>query len=148
MNKTFENFTITILKLNKLIQKIKLYEIKDYGLKSIHVMCIYYLDKYKDGITASNLVKLTLEDKAAISRALNLLKKEEYVTYDAKKYNAKIYLTKKGEIIAKYIEKKANKAVDEVEIFEKEERNTFYNSLESIYDNLKVYYDKIRSEKE
>lgn len=146
MNKTFENFTITILKLNKLIQKIKLYEIKDYGLKSIHVMCIYYLNKYKDGITASNLAKLTLEDKAAISRALHLLKENDYTEYDSNKYNALIKLTKKGEIIAEYIEKKANKAVDEVEIFTNEERNTFYNSLESIYDNLKVYYEKIRNE--
>ncbi|MGN1373278.1 MAG: hypothetical protein ACI4VK_04450 [Candidatus Coproplasma sp.] len=40
MEKIFEQFTITVLKLNKLVQKIKTCEMSDYGLKTIHVMCV------------------------------------------------------------------------------------------------------------
>ena len=80
MDKIFEHFTITILKLNKLVQKIKLYEMQEYGLKAIHVMCGYYLMENPDGLTASELVKLTLEDKAAISRALKTLQEKGFVT--------------------------------------------------------------------
>ena len=53
MDKIFEHFTITILKLNKLVQKIKIYEMQEYGLKAIHVMCGYYLMENPDGLTAS-----------------------------------------------------------------------------------------------
>lgn len=88
----FENFTVSILKLNKLIHKIKLYEMEEYDLRAIHVMCIYYLNSYPD-ITATELAKLTLEDKAAISRALKMLAEKDYVNYTADGYNAKITLT-------------------------------------------------------
>ena len=40
MDDRFENFTVTVLKLGKLVQKIKLFEMESYGLKAIHVMCI------------------------------------------------------------------------------------------------------------
>ena len=70
MEKIFEHFTISILKLNKLVQKIKQYEMQEYDLKAIHVMCGYYLNEHPEGLTSSELVKLTLEDKAAISREL------------------------------------------------------------------------------
>ena len=39
MEKIFENFTINILKLNKLVNRIKQYEMKEFGLRAIHVMC-------------------------------------------------------------------------------------------------------------
>ena len=41
MEKIFENFTVNILKLNKLVNKIKQFEMEEYGLKAIHVMCGY-----------------------------------------------------------------------------------------------------------
>ena len=52
MEKVFEHFTITILKLNKLVQRIKQFESNKYGLKSIHIMCGYYLNEHPDGLTA------------------------------------------------------------------------------------------------
>ena len=77
MQNRFENFTIGVLKLNKLVQRIKLLEMDDYGLKAIHVMCIYYAACRP--VTAGELARLTLEDKAAISRALSLLKQNGYL---------------------------------------------------------------------
>ena len=43
MGDRFENFTLLIDKLGKIIQKIKNIEMKEYGLKAVHVMCIYQL---------------------------------------------------------------------------------------------------------
>lgn len=142
MEKRFENFTITILKLNKLVQKIKLYEMEEYGLKAIHVMCIYYLDEHRQGLTAGELVKLTLEDKAAISRALRLLREKGYVQYDTNRYNAAILLTLKGEQVAAFIRERAEKAVDAAGgSLSEEERSLFYRSISSIAERLKAYYD-------
>lgn len=142
MEKRFENFTITILKLNKLVQKIKLYEMEEYGLKAIHVMCIYYLDEYRQGLTAGELVKLTLEDKAAISRALRLLREKGYVQYDPNRYNAAILLTSEGGQVAEFIRDRAEKAVDAAGgSLSEEERGLFYRSLSSIAERLKAYYD-------
>lgn len=144
MEKVFEHFTVSILKLNKLVQKIKAIEMEEFGLKGIHVMCGYYLTEHADGLTASELAKFTLEDKAAISRALSQLKKKGYVSYDEKTYNAKITLTDEGRKFAAAVMQKADRAVaagsaDQTE----EERMDFYAKLSSIVDNLKSYYDTL-----
>ena len=68
MDDRFETFTMAVLRLNKLVQRIKLLEMGGYGLKAIHVMCIYYAAK--GPVTAGELSRLTCEDKAAVSRAL------------------------------------------------------------------------------
>jgi DNA-binding MarR family transcriptional regulator len=144
MEKRFENFTIAILKLNKLIQKIKLYEMKDYDLKAIHVMCIYYLETNEGGLTASELTRLTLEDKAAISRALVLLSERGFIKYDSNTYNALVTITAEGKKIAAHIEERANAAVNAGgSDLSDEERNNFYRALNSISNNLEEYYNKL-----
>lgn len=142
MENIFENFTITILRLNKLVQKIKNFEMQEYDLKTIHVMCVYYLNNNPEGLTASELTKLTLEDKAAISRALKVLKEKGYVSYDPNKYNADIRLTSDGKTLATLICKKADSAVSAGSYdFTEEQRISFYNELKTIAENLEKYYD-------
>lgn len=142
MENIFENFTITILRLNKLVQKIKNFEMQEYDLKTIHVMCVYYLNNNPEGLTASELTKLTLEDKAAISRALKVLKEKGYVEYDLNKYNADIRLTDEGKTLATLICKKADSAVSAGSYdFTEEQRISFYNELKTIAENLEKYYD-------
>ena len=141
MENIFENFTITILKLNKLVQKIKNYEMQEYDLKTIHVMCVYYLNNRPDGITASELTKLTLEDKGAISRALKTLQEKGYINYDPNKYNAVIQLTDEGKQLASKISDKAERAVKAGSYdFTGEQRNSFYKELKTIAVNLETYY--------
>ncbi len=148
MEKIFENFTVTVLKLNKLVQKIKTYEMREYGLKAIHVMCGYYLNLHEEGLTAAELVKLTMEDKAAISRALSQLREKGLINYDSNHYNAKIKLTADGKKFAEYITEKSEKAVGAGSaMFTDEQREFFYQSLESIADNLKEYYQKLAAGK-
>ncbi len=141
MDNIFENFTITILKLNKLVQKIKNYEMQEYDLKTIHVMCVYYLSVHQQGLTASEITKLTLEDKGAISRALKTLQEKGYVVYDPNKYNAVIQLTDGGRRLASEICVKAENAVKAGSYeFTDEERNSFYKELRTIAVNLEDYY--------
>lgn len=143
MENRFENFTVAILKLNKLIQKIKLYEMRDYGLKAIHVMCVYYL-RTRGELTASELSKLTLEDKAAISRAISFLNEKGFVNYDSNKYNAPIKLTGEGIKVSEYINRRADSAVNAGgDFLTEEERINFYSALEMIAENLKTYYEKL-----
>ena len=148
MDKIFEHFTITILKLNKLVQKIKIYEMQEYGLKAIHVMCGYYLMENPDGLTASELVKLTLEDKAAISRALRTLQEKGFVTYDVNGHNSLIRLTDEGKNLADFITHRSTEAVKKVSAaLTDEEREFFYRSLGDIAENLENYYDALISNK-
>lgn len=147
MESIFEQFTVTILKLNKLVQKIKLYEMQEYGLKTIHVMCMYYLKNNPAGLTASELVKLTLEDKAAISRALKTLQEKGFILYNPKKYNALIRLTDAGRKVADEVSDKAERAVAAGSyVFTEEERACFYKALGTIASNLETYYDGLIGE--
>ena len=144
MEKIFENFTVSVLKLNKLVQRIKQFEMREYKLKSVHVMCVYYLNEHPEGLTASELMRLTYEDKAAISRALRQLLDNGYVKYDVKKYNSVITLTEEGVKIADYVSSKADKAVKAGSAdFSEEERVHFYKSLAQITENLKKYYEEL-----
>jgi DNA-binding MarR family transcriptional regulator len=149
MDKRFENFTISVLKLYKLIQKIKLFEMKEYGLKAIHVMCIYYISQGEGNITAGELTKFSLEDKAAISRALALLRDNGYVTYDSTKYSSPIILTDEGKKIAEHVAEAAKSAVNAGgrELTD-EQRTVFYYALDSIAKNLDKYYRELNSGEE
>ena len=73
----FEIFTNSLTKAYKCIQKIKLAEAERMGMKANHMMCMYYLGKNPEGLTATELCKLCIEDKAAYrERLLTLLKKD------------------------------------------------------------------------
>lgn len=144
MKNVFENFTITILKINKLVHKIKNFEVQEYGLKSIHVMCMYFLSSHPEGLTASELSKLTLEDKAAISRALKVMQEKGFISYDNNKYNAEILLTDAGRLVASAISKKMDKAVISGSCdFTNAQRQAFYLQLKTIASNLEDYYNEL-----
>lgn len=140
MNERFENFTFSVNKLYKLVQKIKLLEMREYGLKAVHVMCIYSLAVYGQ-MTASELVKRTLEDKAAISRALKLLSEKGYVAYDPDSYNSPVRLTDLGVAVSIAIDEKAQKAVDAAGgTLTDAQRKMFYECLDIISVHLEEYY--------
>lgn len=141
MENRFENFTYLIMKLSKQIQRIKTMEVDEYGLKSIHVMCLFHLNNSTSGITANKLVALTLEDKGAISRALTYLKNENIVAYEHKKYNSLIVLTEKGKNLASIISKKADNAIAYIgHGISEEERKNLYKSLSIIDKEMNDYY--------
>ena len=147
MEDLFEKFTVSILKLNKLVQRIKACEMKKFGLKSVHAMCLYHLSVHGQGLSAGRLVKLTLEDKAAISRALSDMRKMGYVEYDASRHGAPVKLTRSGAELAESIRARAVAAVGAGSLkFTPDQREFFYRSLITISDNLQNYYEGLTQE--
>ena len=145
MDKRFENFSVNIIKMSKLVQKIKQLEVGGYKLQAIHVMCVYYLNEHREGLTASELARYTLEDKAAISRALIKLKENGYANYDPKKYNAAVKLTPEGEKLAQILLERASNAVNFVgRDLTETEREEFYRVIATLSDNLNTYYEDLK----
>ena len=79
MDHRFETFSLSILELNRYLQKIKELEMKQFGLKANHTMCLYYLGQHPEGLTATQLTELCKEDKAAVSRCLSQLSDRQLV---------------------------------------------------------------------
>ena len=70
MLERFEDLTAGVTQVYKNIQRIKKQRMNSLGLKGTQVMCIYYLSIHPEGMTAADLSRITVEDKASISRIL------------------------------------------------------------------------------
>jgi hypothetical protein len=81
MTDNFERLTLGTAQIVKCIQRIKKHDMYTLGLKGTHVMCLYYLSVYPDGLTATELCQHCREDKAGISRILSELEQNGYITY-------------------------------------------------------------------
>ncbi len=139
MKGRFETFTALISKISRNIRKIKNQEMAEYGLRSTHISCLYYLYS-AEGLTATDLSERCDEDKATISRALDFLEEKEFITCEskhAKRYNSPLYLTEKGKEAGRKIANKINSVLDCVDLTE-EERVVFYRSLTIISDSLEL----------
>lgn len=144
MEDLYMNFTANITRLSKMIQRIKSYEISKYGLQPIHVSCGYYLSKNPQGLTAKELSRLAIEDKAAISRALKKLQEKGIVEYVPRGRNEIVRLTKEGIDFTNIVGEKINMAVSAGSVnLTEEQRKFFYGSLIDISNNLIDYYQKL-----
>lgn len=150
MNDRFKNFTVLISKISRNIRKIKNHEMAEYGLRSAHISCLYYLYS-NEGLTATELCELCDEDKATISRALDHLEDNGFVVCDAnhaKRYNSSLYLTEKGKRVGDKITEKINCVLDEIcNDLSEEQRAEFYRSLSIISDGLELCVDGINNAK-
>lgn len=144
MNKRFETFTLQIAKISRCIRRIKTDEMKEFHLKTSHVSCIYYL--YAKGpMTAKELSEICDEDKAAVSRSLIYLEKNDYVFCECKarkRYKEPIMLTEKGKQVGELIEGKINNILRQSALgLSEEELGIFYRGLFVIGDNLQKICD-------
>lgn len=140
----FEAFTGSILELNRYLQKLKEIEMKPYGLKANHVMCLYYLGRNPDGLTATELTEVCKEDKAAISRSLAQLLEKGLVTGNfpehKRSYRTKLFLTDAGREMVMTIDRRIDAALTSgSEGLTQEQREAFYAALEIIIRNLSRY---------
>ncbi len=136
MKERFETFTVLINKISRNIRKIKNQEMAEYGLRSTHVSCLYYLYS-EQSVTATDLCERCEEDKATISRAIEFLESNGYLVCDAKRYKRPLLLTEKGMEAGKRITDKVNRVLEKVGIgLTEEERVAFYRSLSIISRNL------------
>lgn len=150
MKDRFETFTVLITKISRNIKKIKNYEMAEYNLRSSHISCLYYLYS-SEGLTATDLCERCEEDKATISRSLEYLEKNGYITCEskfAKRYKSPIVLTEKGRETGKKITDKIDLAFDGISAgLTEEERTALYRSLSIISDELEAIV-KLFDEKE
>ncbi len=134
----FEEFTKSVSQAYKYIIKIKSHEMTEFGLKASNVTCLFFLGKHTDGLTATELCELCMEDKAAVSKSLAVLKEKGYVTQDDdKKYKAKYVITPQGKDVFDQISVIIEKVVEKVgDGLTDNERETFYKALGMIVKNL------------
>ena len=141
MKERFQTFTILITKISRNIRKIKNQEMAEYGLRNIHVTCLYYLYS-AEFLTATDLCERCEEDKASISRALDFLEENGFILREnkqTKRYNSPLYLTEKGKTVGGKIIDKINVVLDEICIdLTEEQRNEFYRSLAAISESLEM----------
>ncbi|MBQ1264476.1 MAG: MarR family transcriptional regulator, partial [Oscillospiraceae bacterium] len=105
MNERFVTFSLLLNKINRNIRKMKNLEMAEYGLRSTHVTCLYHLYS-AEALTATELCERCEEDKATISRALDYLETNGYLTCEArntKRYKSPLILTEKGRVVGEKI---------------------------------------------
>ncbi len=140
MEERYQLFTTLIAKCSRAIKRIKSNEMSEFNLKGLHVSCLYYVYINSKALTATELCDICDEDKANISRAIDMLEEGGFVVCNSKtqkKYNCPISLTEKGTSVAKSV---ANK-IDNIVMLasqglSEENRKIFYTSLSLISNNL------------
>ena len=141
MQERFETYTVLINRISRNIRKIKNQEMAEYNLRSAHVSCLYYLYSAK-GATATDLCGRCEEDKATISRALDYLETNGFLTCEsksAKRYKSPLILTDKGNEAGKKIADKIDSVLSAISGgLSDEERVAFYRSLSIISDSLEA----------
>lgn len=139
MKERFETFTVLIAKISRSIRRIKNQEMAEYGLRSAHISCLYYLYS-SGGATSTELCEKCEEDKATISRSIDFLERNGFLICESKsvkRYKSPITLTDKGRFVGKRIFDKVNEVLDEVSVgLTEEERVAFYRSLAIISESL------------
>lgn len=139
MTERFETFTVLINRISRNIRKIKNQEMAEYQLRSAHISCLYYLYGTQ-GLTASDLCERCEEDKATISRALEYLEDNGYITCQsrtAKRYKSPLMLTDMGREVSEKISLKVDAILAEIsDSLTEAERIAFYRSLTVISDRL------------
>ncbi len=149
MVKRYQLFTTLIMQCSRAVKKIKSIEMEEFGLKGLHVSCLYYAHINEKPLTATELCIICDEDKANISRAIEKLEKLGFIECNSrtqKKYNCPIVLTQSGLKIAQKVAEKIDGVVSMASKgLTEEDRKIFYTSLSLIKTNLEKIceqYDK------
>lgn len=145
MKERFKTFTVLIMEINRYIHKIKTEEMSEFDLKSPHVSYLYYL--YKSGeLTAKELCDISKEDKASVSRSIEYLETNGFISCNSttkKRYKAILTLTEKGREIAAALAKKIDAILEQASVgLSEENRAVMYETLSLIHDNLENICNK------
>lgn len=146
----FEQFSSSIASIYQYIQKIERVEMAKYGLKGSHTQCLIAMQRFPQGITASQLCEVCDKDKAAISRTVSELEQQGLVvrqTQNGNTYRANLMLTEKGLDAAEKISYLASLAAEKAGAdLTDEQRENFYHALNLFAANLnKIYRDGLES---
>ncbi len=139
MEERFHAFTVLIAGISRSIRRIKTEEMAEFGLKSPHVSCLYYLCK-AGPMTAASLCERCGEDKANVSRSLKFLEENGYLTGEkqaGKRPRSLLTLTDKGQTVGERIAARIDRILEQAgEGIDEEERVLLYKNLSRIESNL------------
>ena len=140
MEERYQTFTSLILNISRCIHKIKNSEVAELGMKGKHVQCLFFLYKYSEGASLTQLCEFCDEDKGAMSRTVKELIHKGMVYVDetsSQKYRNPIKLTLQGKANAGIVsEKIAHMVASGGKGLTEKEREVFYRSLIQISKNL------------
>lgn len=144
MEKRFERFAAAVLEMNRYLQRIKEQEMRRFGLRSAHTMCIFYLGQHPEGLTVTQLTEICREDKAAVSRNLSELSWMGLVSCsappDRRVYRDPYRLTERGTEIAAQVEARVSDALSACgRGLTEAQRDNFYTAAQIIISNLEDY---------
>ena len=139
MEQRFERFTALMTGINRSIRRIKNEEMAEYDLKAPHVACLYYL-RTRGKLTLKELCEICEEDKANLSRTLDALEEQGYISCiseSSRRYRSPYILTEKGLSLGDYIFERINmvlaKSSDGIS---PEELEIMYSCLDRVSSNL------------
>ena len=137
----FEDYVELIDALSKEIRRIKSAEAERLGFKGADVMCLYYLVKHPEGLTASDLARLADVSRAAMSRTVSRLAEGGLVEVgagDSARYRAPVRLTEKGIAATRPIEDIIGRVLASTgSVLSGEQRTQMYDGLNLILERLR-----------
>ena len=139
----FLTFCRSFDKILKDIKKKEMSYMSEYGLRSVHMVCILRMKQSEKGMTVTELAKATQKDKALISRTIKELTADGFVTtktmVEDKGYKKKYYLTEKSERIATDINDDIGEYMSMARTgIPEEDMQKFYEVLSSLTRNISL----------
>ena len=145
MQERFQTSTLLNAQISRQIRRIKAEEMANLELKSGHVSCLYYLHSH-GSLTAKELCDVCEEDKANISRSIEYLEENGYLTTLSEgkhRYKRHYVLTQKGVSVAERLNEKIDRVLAvTAEGVDEAEREIMYACLAKISANLQRICDQ------
>jgi DNA-binding MarR family transcriptional regulator len=133
----FSRFSMYIERISKNIKRIKDSVMEEFGLRSAHVMCLFYLRASENGLTVTELAKACGVNKAFVSRVTSELLEKNYISREKKSehaYNVKYILAEKGQKITDRINEKLNDVFKNIDKDITPEKLAVFNEVLAILD--------------
>lgn len=136
----FERFSVAISEISRYWHKITADEMEKYGLKGAHSVYLATMQRYPEGVTATQLCELCAKDKSDVSRMMAIMEEKGLVKKEGvhqNMYRGAFRLTEKGMAAADYVRKRASLAVELAgRDLSDDMRSAMYDALESICSRL------------
>ena len=142
MVERFERFSFALTEISRYWHKLANDEMEKLGLKGTHSVYLTSLHRFPEGLTAPRLCELFGKDKSDVSRMMAIMEKQGLVVKEGihqNRYRGVFKLTDDGIKAAERLIERIALAVELAgRDLTDEKRAIFYESLESITDNLRV----------
>ena len=111
-----------------------------YGLKGTHSVYLTTMNRFEDGVTATQLCELCGKDKSDVSRMMSIMEQKGLVYKEGihqNMYKGVFKLTEEGKAAAEFVDRRARLAVTLAgKDISDEKRAIMYEAMESIAANL------------